>query len=176
MADQANGSPWSKAQFHMIETTSKPSNAGSRDPAGALANPSGLTPFNTAASDWARTIADDLGLERWGFRVGGNEEAHQVACWIVDAITPGVQTPKEYPDRGTLGVTLHDLYKAKPRLRPDAARWVTVTQETDSDGDPFLLISLAVPLGQRLHHRRGTARTPAPAPEPQAPPQDKPSA
>lgn len=153
-----------KNQFFMMNNSVKPTHrATTRDPMGAYVYPTGLVYTNVAGAEVVRDQAVDLKLDPKQIAVilGGDETNNQVLVYLVDPLTAGAVAVREDAQRKTLTMYLHELFAAKPSLRPDQARWCAMRPDVDTDGIPCLLISLRVALEPRRTKRKAAPPPPA---------------
>ena len=141
-----------------------------RDPMGMLIYPSGRGVANVAGSEALNHLAIDahLDVERFAVKFGCHEETNQVACFVVDPLTPGAVAVRRDKGHPTITLYMHNLFKDMPKLRPTSKRWCTLSVERDgTTGAAIILLGVAL---ARRTISRGTPSGPASAtPQPQTP-------
>ena len=144
---QTEGLGIQKGRFYILETKSHPTERGVvRDPMAFKVRPTGLATSNVNGAGAVFQLAKDLGLdpERFGIKLGGDEAEGQVALWAVSPTAPGATGFGYNTDTKTMSLYMHDLFQAKPALRPDGVRWCSMQRGLDDEGAQCLIISLRV--------------------------------
>ena len=154
--------PFDASAFYFHEGTGKPvQRAVNRDPMGALVHPTGLAPTNVEAAAAMDSLAESLGFKAQTYTTvcAGNEATNQVLVYIADTKAAGATAVRHNAAKDTLTLFLHELFEAKPGLRPEKKRWCRMEQVIDHRGIPCFVISLRVALEQK----KGGRKAPKPA-------------
>jgi hypothetical protein len=149
----ASASESPKPQFEMVETSPR-IGAANRNTEGGTLYPTGRLPVNAEASDIWRQLVQECGLpaDNHLCKFAVHKPSRTVAAYPVPHGTPNCAPVRINPHKtaaDTLTFYLGGVFEEHPELRPTGKRTVTVVADTDQNGRPIMVISLASSLQAR---------------------------
>lgn len=150
------GEPMSEGfRFKSVDHSGDIGAGAKRDPAGGKVASTGRFEFNVAGTDMAKGLAKQMKLdvESFVFRVAYDDETGLIGLYPEPFTAKGCAPVRRNAAKRTMTTYFHKAFDEAPSLRPVGTRHCPMTQGTDQDGNPCLVVSLFAALNRRVTPR-----------------------